>query len=171
MSLGFFETEQIIDSSKCQKQKLPVYNAINCIDNLLKEIVKANHKFYKSSQDFYSMSFKKKNNKRYIVIEVGQYKSSNALDYIGAIKINNAIFLCRGDITLDTIFRRIDHSFINVCLKKSSNPASFDFGTEPSLRGQYQECLGIDISLEVYTKAALPGYKMEERNQYKEMEK
>lgn len=152
----------IVDTSILSK-KLPVYDVISCIDNLLKQVVNANQRFYAPKKYFYSLSFKRQGDKRYLVIEVGRYKSSRVCDYVGAIKVGSSIFLCRGDITTDTLFKINKKAFLNVHLESAKQSDNFNYGVEPSLRGVYQECRGINISLEIYTRATLPGYKMEER--------
>ncbi|HVV04875.1 MAG TPA: hypothetical protein VHC96_11675 [Puia sp.] len=144
------------------EKKLRLYHASSCIEDLLKQVTKANRKYYDPKEYFYSLSFKKDGSKRYLVIETGRYKSSRAFDYVGVIKVNKSIFLCRGDIAADTLFKPDDDAFLNVYLSAKKDMDGFDYGTEPSLRGSYQECNGIKISLEIYTRAPLPGYKMKE---------
>jgi hypothetical protein len=149
-----------IDTGIVEKQ-LPLYLAVPCVDNLLKQIAKANHKFYDSKKYFYSLSFKKEGEKRYLVIEAVQYKSSTAVDYIGAIKVPGAIFLCRGDISTDTLFKLIDNDHLNVSLKSARDSNVYNYGMEPTLSGLYH-CDKIIMELEIYTRAILPGYRMEE---------
>jgi hypothetical protein len=152
-----------VDDSDIIKKKLPIYDAIPCIDNLLKQVVKANHRFYDTKKYFYSLSFKKEGAKRYLVIESGQYKSSRVLDYIGVIKISGAIFLCRGDITTDTLFKISNNTFLTILLQGTKDSEYIDYGFEPILSGLYQECTELKIYLEIYTRATLPGYKMNEQ--------
>ena len=141
--------------------KIPIYHASPCIENLLREAAKANRRYYDPNIYFYSLSFRKERNHRYLLIEPGRYKSSIAFDYVDVLKISSSIFLCRGDIAADTLFKSTDDAFLNVSLIKRKNSDDFDYGMEPSLRGSYNECSGIKISLEVYTRAIIPGYKME----------
>lgn len=155
------------DDTNIIEKKLPIYHAIPCIDDLLKRIVKANHKFYNIKKNFYSLSLKKERDIRYLVIESAQYKSSKAFDYVGAIKVSRAIFLCRGDIRTDTLFKLNSDEFLNVYLKNTKGSEDFNYGIEPSLRGLYRECSEINVSLEIYTRATLPGYRMEERKSKK----
>jgi hypothetical protein len=155
-------THQSADTNILNK-KLPIYHAISCIDDLLKHVVNANQKFYDPKKYFYSLSLKRQGEKRYMVIESGRYKSSRAFDYIGVIKIGGSIFLCRGDIATDTLFKMNKNAFLKVYLESAKQSDNFDYGAEPSLRGSYQECTGINISLEIYTRGTLPGYKMKER--------
>jgi hypothetical protein len=156
------------DDTNVVKKKLPIYKTSPCIENLLKQIVVANRRFYDVRKNFYSLSLKKEREKEYLVIELGEYKSSRTFDYVGAIKVSRAIFLCRGDITIDTLFKLNNDKFLDVCLKKAKGSENFNYGIEPSLRGLYPECYGVNISLEVYTPAALRGYKMEERKSKKQ---
>lgn len=156
-----------IDDTNIVIKNLPIYHEISCITDLLKQIVKANHKFYDNKYFFYSLSLKKERDIRYLVIESARYKSSKTSDYVGAIKVSSAIFLCRGDITTDTIFKRNNDDFLNVYLKIKKGSEDFNYGIEPSLRGLYRECDGIKIYLEIYTRATLPGYGMEERKSKK----
>jgi hypothetical protein len=144
------------------KKRLPVYHASSCIEDLLKQVTKANRRYYDPKEYFYSLSFKKDARKRYLVIETSKYKSSRVVDYVGVIKVNKSIFLCRGDIAADTLFKPDNDARLNVYLAAKKDTSDFDYGVEPSLRGSYQECNGIKISLEIYTRAPLPGYKMEE---------
>jgi hypothetical protein len=144
------------------KKRLPLYHASSCIEDLLKQVTKANRRYYDPKEYFYSLSFKKDARKRYLVIETGKYKSSRVFDYVGVIKVNKSIFLCRGDIAADTLFKPDNDALLNVYLAAKKDTGDFDYGIEPSLRGSYQECNGIKISLEIYTRASLPGYKMEE---------
>jgi hypothetical protein len=81
---------------------------------------------------------------------------------MGVIKIHGSIFLCRGDVATDTLFKSNNDAFVSIYLGGKKETGDFDYGVEPSLRGSYQECNGIKISLEIYTRATLPGYKMEE---------
>jgi hypothetical protein len=141
--------------------KIPVYHASPCIENLLRQVAKANRRNYDPKTYFNSLLFKKEGDKRYLVIELGRYKSSRVFDYVGVLRIYSSIFLCRGDIRADTLFRSNNDAFLNVSLVKRKNSDDFDYGKEPSLRGSYQECSGIRISLEVYTRATIPGYRME----------
>jgi hypothetical protein len=149
-----------VDTEIVNKQ-LPIYHAIPCVDNLLKQVVKANHKYYDAKKYFYSLSLKKEGEKRYLVIEAVQYKSSPVMDYVGAIKVSGAIFLCRGDISIDALLKLNGNNFLNVSLKSAKNADVFNYGMEPTLRGVYQECDKININLEIYTRGTLPGYKME----------
>lgn len=143
------------------KKRLPLYHASSCIEDLLKQVTKANRRYYDPKEYFYSLSFKKDARKRYLIIETGKHKSRGVLDYIGVIKVDKSIFLCRGDIAADTLFKPDNDAFLNVYLAAKKDTINFDYGIEPSLRGSYQECNGIKISLEIYTRAPLPGYKME----------
>jgi hypothetical protein len=147
------------------KKRLPIYRASSCIEDLLKQVTKANRRYYDPKEYFYSLSFKENGNNRYLVIETGKYKSSRVFDYRGVIKVDKAIFLCRGDIDADTLFKPNNDAFLNVYLTQEKDTSDFDYGMEPSLRGSYQECNGIKISLEIYTRATLPGYKMKEQSQ------
>lgn len=144
------------------KKRLPLYHASPCIEDLLKQVTNANRRYYDPQEYFYSLSFKKDARKRYLVIETGKYKSSRVFDYVGVIKVDKSIFLCRGDIAADTLFKPDNNARLNVYLAAKKDTDDFDYGIEPSLRGSYQECNGIKISLEVYTRAPLPGYKMKE---------
>ena len=149
-----------IDTGIVEKQQ-PLYLALPCVDNLLKLIGKANHKFYDAKKYFYSLSFKKEGERRYLVIEAVQYKSSTAMDYVGAIKVPDAIFLCRGDISTDTLFKLKDNAYLNVSLKSAKDSDAYNYGMEHTLSGLYQ-CDKIFIHLEIYTRAILAGYRMEE---------
>jgi hypothetical protein len=160
-------TNKCSDDTNVIKKKLPIYHVMDCFGNLLRQIVKANHRYYDPKIYFYSLSFKKEGDRRYLVIESSKYKSSKVFDYIGAVKMSGATFLCRGDITIDTIFRKHTNTFLNVYLKRTKEADDFDYSVEPSLRGLYQECNEIKINLEIYTRATLPGYRMEERKSKK----
>lgn len=160
-------TNKCSDDTNVIKKKLPIYHVVDCIGNLLRQVVKANNEYYDPKIYFYSLSFKKEGDRRYLVIESSQYKSSKVFDYVGAVKISGATFLCRGDITIDTIFRMDNNTFLNVCLKSTKAAGDFNYGLEPSLRGLYQECNEIKINLEIYTRATLPGYRMKERKNKK----
>jgi hypothetical protein len=161
-NMKFISNDYVLDTDIVNK-KLPVYDAMSCINNLLKQIVKANHKFYDPKKYFYSLTLKRTNEKRYLVVEVVRYKSSSVMDYIGAIKVSDAIFLCRGDIATDTLFKLNNDTAISVCLKSAEETDVSGMGMEPVLRGLYQECDKININIEIYTQAALPDYKMKER--------
>ena len=154
-------TKGFADDTNVVKKKLPIYRASPCIENLLRQVVKANRGYYDPKKYFYSLSFKREGDKRFLVIESGKYKSSRVFDYVGVIKIYSSIFLCRGDIATDTLFKSNNDAFVSIYLGGKKDTDDFDYGVEPSLKGSYQECNGIKISLEIYTRATLPGYKME----------
>ena len=142
---------------------LPIFKAAPCMGNLLRQVVSANRRFYDPKKHYYSLSYQRKGNQRYLVIESGEYKRSKVFDYVGVIKFNGHVFLCRGDIAAEAIFKREKGAFLTVHLEKGVPSDEVEFGSEPSLRGLYQECSGIEINLEVYTRAKLLGFKMEER--------
>lgn len=155
-------TRGLVEDTDIIKKRLPIYHSSSCIEELLRQVVKANRGYYDPNKYFYSLSFKKEGGKRYLVIESGKYKSSRVFDYVGVMKIYGSIFLCRGDIASDTLFKSDNDAFLSVHLERKKVTKDFDYGVEPSLRGLYQQCNGIKISLEIYTRASLPGYKMEE---------
>ena len=154
--------KDFVEATNLIEKKLPIYHASPCIENLLRQVVKANRGYYDPKKYFYSLSFKREGDKRFLVIESGKYKSSRVFDYVGVIKIYSSIFLCRGDIATDTLFKSNSDAFLSVYLGDKKDADDFDYGVEPSLSGSYQECNGIKISLEIYTRATLPGYKIEE---------
>src|SRR5450631_983484 len=158
---------EFISDTNSIKKKLPIYHAVPCIDKLLRQVVEVNHKYYDPNKYFYSLSFKKEGGKRYLVIESSLYNSCKVFDYLGAMKISGSTFLCRGDIAADTLFIVNRDVFLDVYLKNTKKSNEFNFGFEPSLRGLYQECNGIKINLEIYTRAPLPGYRMIEENSKK----
>jgi hypothetical protein len=50
---GFAEDTNVV------KKKLPIYRASPCIENLLRQVVKANRGYYDPKKYFYSLSFKR----------------------------------------------------------------------------------------------------------------
>lgn len=144
-------------------KSLPVYQARACLSSLLTAVVKANKKYYSPDEFFYSLSFNKGKAVKYLNITAEHWTAAKSLDYSGVIKLNNATFLCRGDFATDSLFYKVKHDFLRVKLRQINDRTDMPLNIEPSLRGAYQECMGERISLEVYTRGEMPGFKMKER--------
>lgn len=144
-------------------KNLPVYQAKPCLSSLLMAVGKANKKYYSPDTFFYSLTFLKAARVKYLNISVERWKAAKSLDYSGVIKFNYVIFLCSGDFATDSLFYKVNSQFLRIQLRQVNDSADIPLNTEPSLRGAYQECNGQRISLEIYTRGQMPGYKMRER--------
>jgi hypothetical protein len=144
-------------------KNLPVYKTNACLTNLLVEIAKSNRQYYNQDKYFYSLTFDKGESVKYMNVSAEQWDAATSLDYSGVIKINYATFLCRGDFAADSLFHKVKLVFSRIKLRQINDSTDMPLNIEPSLRGAYQECSGQRISLEIYTRGEIPGFKMTER--------
>ncbi len=88
---------------------------------------------------------------------VEKWLAARDTDYVGILKIDSVSFLCRGDFKQDPIFKVLSLQEVKVTLQRDKYDAgNYSYNNEPSLQGSYDECLGIPIHLEVYTKGRIP---------------
>jgi hypothetical protein len=158
-NLRMSEKKLFEDTSHFDKS-LPVCNVKPCVRKLLEAVVVSNKQYYDSNKFFYSLFYKKVKGTRYLRISTDQWNDSQSLDYIGVLKLSDAIFLCKGDIIGDSLFSITNLKFVRIKLKSAKDSIKVHFSIEPSLQGGYKECTGKLINLEVYTKGQIRGFDM-----------
>jgi hypothetical protein len=152
----------------CQGQdsihlRLPIYRVNTCIYELLSTVEESNKQYYNADVYFYSVIFKEGKKFRYMNIAPDKWEATSYLDYNGILKINNMLFLFRGDFDRDSLFQRTDLPQEEVKLKNAGSDSEKVPLFEPSLQGAYYECKGMPIYLEVYTKGKIPNFEMRVR--------
>lgn len=146
-------------------KRLPEYQVSPCLFNLLTSIEKSNTKFYSPTKFFYSLTFNKGNNQKYLNVTPEEWSNAKSMDYTGILKIKNVTFLFRGDFENDSLFKRKSLNRIRVKLQQSKDSTDIvPFFTEPSLDGAFYECKGLPIYVEVYTRGKVPGYERKVRH-------
>lgn len=154
-----------IDSNYFSK-KLPEYQASSCLSNLFISIVKSNTRFYNPNKYFYSVTFNKRSNQKYLNVTPVLWRNAKNLDYTGVLKIRNVIFLCRGDFESDSLFKKKTSTTIRIKLQQSKDSTDWDpFTLDPSLDGVFYDCRGLPIHVEVYTEGKIQGYERKVRHQ------
>lgn len=144
--------------------KLPGYQVDSCLFGLLATVAQSNKQYYNTDVYFYSLTFKEGTKSRYINITPEKWAEARYLDYGGILKIHNTSFLFRGDFEHDLIFKHSSLADATVNLKREKG--DLDKGAaflEPALQGEYYECSGMPIYIEVYTKGKIPGFDMKVR--------
>jgi hypothetical protein len=141
-------------------EEVPEYYVDTCLSKFLIAIVKSNAKHYMSGKYFYSLSWKKDKKYRYLNISRQLWESPEKVSYEGAIKLEGGTFLCRGDFRQDPIFHQ-EKNYLSIKLKvnKDSN-TSIPIPEDPVIQGVFDQCEGLPIYAEIYTKEEIPGYKM-----------
>lgn len=148
----------------CQGQKdslynvnLPEYQVDPCLAKFLAAVTASNRSYYGADKYFYSLTFREAKESRYMHIRAEKWLEARDTDYVGILKIDSVSFLCRGDIKKDPIFKVLPLQEVKVSLQRDKNdPNDYVYFHEPSLQGIYNECQGMPIYLEVYTKGRIP---------------
>jgi hypothetical protein len=135
---------------------LPEYQVDPCLSNFLAEISASNKRYYDAEKYFYSLTFREAKGYRYMYIRVEKWLEARDTDYVGILKMDSVSFLCRGDLKKDPIFKALALQEVKVKLQQDKTaPDNYTYNNEPSLQGSYDECQGIPIHLEVYTKGRI----------------
>lgn len=151
---SFLNTYQA-DSSRF----LPEYKTKPCLYSLLKAIVESNRGIYSADKFFYSLSLKKSDKLKRMTIKLDLWETPENLDYVGVVKCDNSIFLCRGDIENDSLFYKNNSFKIRIDLRsKNDTTEFFPYINEPSLSDILYDCGGLPIYVEVYTKEKIKAY-------------
>jgi len=140
---------------------LPVYELSPCLLGLLTAVTESNKDNYNKDEFFYSLIFEEGKKYRYINIMPERWLASSYADYAGALKINGMVFLFRGKLDRDSIFKKNLLDQIRVKLQHTKDDISNNsFFNEPSLQGVYHECSGMPIYVEIYTKSKIKDFDM-----------
>jgi hypothetical protein len=137
---------------------LPIFEISPCVKKILIAVEKSNSKHYKTGKSFYGLIFNNRKKYRYLEIFSDQWNDAKDTSYIGAIKLDQAIFLCGGNVVDNSLFHRVP-GVIKVKLRKAKTPA-IPMPIEPSLRGTFTICEGLPIYIEVYIADPINGYTM-----------
>jgi hypothetical protein len=136
---------------------LPEYQVDPCLVKFLAAVSASNRPYYDAGKYFYSLTFREAKGYRYMHIRVEKWLEARDTDYVGILKIDSVSFLCRGDFKKDPIFKVLPLQEVKVRLQRDKkDPDNYIYNNEPSLQGSYNECQGIPIHLEVYTKGRIP---------------
>lgn len=152
-------SEKTVEHLDSVFKELDVYKPASCLQGLLLDIVDSNSKYFDSTRSFYSLSFVKKDNMNFIVIEVSKFESVKVVDYTAVMTVKAATFLCRGEISLSELFIPIE-KIRNVYLKINRDSTDLNLGIEPKLRGLFSECGAANVMLEIYVPVSISKYEM-----------
>lgn len=148
-------------------KNLTVFYVDSCLYDLLNEVVNADSSniTYPPVTYFYSLSFSEKAKTKgfqYLSVWPQLWNNSEYLDYTGVVKIGKIRFLCRGDFATDSKFHKAKNKKVVVKLRKNKND-SFEnvFNREPSLQGEYHDCEGKPIYIEIYVKGKIADFEMD----------
>lgn len=163
------------------KGKLPVFELDSCLAELFEAIAEADKKssYYAGIEMFYSVDVNRRNGDIALNIWPDRWRKSSYLDYFGAIKIDDATFLCRGDYRSDSLFHPSKEEPIYIDLKRPVKITSLDdfdkaidmLAFNPSLLGIFRNCSGLKINTHVYIEKKLPNFKMKNRKEIPEGKK
>jgi hypothetical protein len=148
----------------CQGQKdslhyvnLAEYEVDHCLAKFLAVISASNRQYYDAEKYFYSLTFREAKGYRYMNIRAEKWLEARDTDYVGILKVDSVSFICRGDINKDPIFKKLPLKETKVRLQRDKNdPNDYIYFHEPSLQGVYNECQGMPVYLEIYTKGKIP---------------
>jgi hypothetical protein len=143
---------------------LPILSADDCIGNLLTAVAKSNSKHYNPGKSFYGLILNNQKKYRYLEIFTDQWHDAKDTSYVAVIKLNNAVFLCSGDIQGNPLFHRISSGNTRIRLSIAKKSSNIPMPIEPSLQGTFSSCKGLPIYVEVYTINPISGYKMHVRH-------
>jgi len=148
-------------------KNLPVFYVDSCLYDLFEEVVNAdsNSIAYPPATYFYSLYFSKKAKTKgfqYLSVWPRLWNNSEYMDYIGVIKIGKMTFLCRGDFEADSKFHKVENKKVVVRLRKNKNDSFGNvFNREPSLQGEYHDCKGLPIYIEIYVEGKIADFEMD----------
>lgn len=145
------------NSGDVGKKELDKYIVDSCLENLFQSVANSNDKVYASETFFYSITYQKSSTQRYLKIEPQAFKSSRYTNFEGGCKIGRNVFLLRGDIDNDPLFRKQVNSTLTVDFSVSSDTTPFI--EDPILDGYFGGCNGQPIYMEVFAREEISGYE------------
>lgn len=150
------------------KKSLPVFYVDSCLYDLFMEVVNADSSniAYPPAKYFYSLYFSGKAKTKgfqYLSVWPQIWNNSEYMDYAAVVKIGKMTFLCRGDFAADSKFQKAKEKKAIVLQKNKHDSFGNVFNREPSLQGEYHDCEGKPLYIEIYVQGNIANFEIDVR--------